>query len=177
MLHFILFALHLSYLLQLYPVCAPISGAVTRKGLTTPLTCRVARIFYLCAGVFLRCVAWFSYWFDNLGFISEGNTYRRCAASSLPLWGNTDVASSDIKRNSWRRCREDLQHIPGFQSQISSPRNLHYLPFASRFPLPHFTKNCCFIRPSFLFAIFLPDLFLSAILLCSHHDSREHQIM
>ena len=27
-----------------------ISGAVTRKGLTTPLTCRVARCFYLCAG-------------------------------------------------------------------------------------------------------------------------------
>ena len=42
----------------------------------------------VCRGC-LRCVAWFSYWFDNLGFISEGNTSRRCAASSLPLWGNT----------------------------------------------------------------------------------------
>lgn len=47
----------------------------------------------------LRCVAWFSYWFDKLGFISEGNTYRRCDALSLPLWGNTGVPSSDIKRN------------------------------------------------------------------------------
>ena len=28
----------------------PISGAVTRKGLTTPLTRRVASICYLCAG-------------------------------------------------------------------------------------------------------------------------------
>ena len=44
----------------------------------------------------LRCVAWFSYWFDNLGFFTEGNTYRRWAASSLHLWGNTNVASSDI---------------------------------------------------------------------------------
>ena len=44
----------------------------------------------------LCCVAWFSYWFDKLGFISEGNTYHRCATSSLPLWGNTDVASSRI---------------------------------------------------------------------------------
>ena len=26
-----------------------------------------------------------SYWFDNLGFFTEGNTYRRYAASSLPL--------------------------------------------------------------------------------------------
>ena len=48
----------------------------------------------VCRGC-LRCVAWFSYWFDNLGFISEGNTYRRCAASSLPLWGNTDVVLAD----------------------------------------------------------------------------------
>ena len=30
---------------------APISGTVSRKGLTTPLTCRVARIYYLCGGV------------------------------------------------------------------------------------------------------------------------------
>ena len=51
LLHFILFALHLSYLLQLYPVSLPISGAITRKGLTTPLTRRVASGCYLCAGV------------------------------------------------------------------------------------------------------------------------------
>ena len=48
-------------------------------------------LLFVCRGC-LRCVAWFSYWFDNLGFISVGNTYHRCAASSLPLWGNTDVA-------------------------------------------------------------------------------------
>ena len=36
--------------LQLSHVCLPISGAVTRKGLTTPLTRRVASICYLCAG-------------------------------------------------------------------------------------------------------------------------------
>ena len=44
-----LFAIYLSYLLQLYPVSMPISGAVTRKGLTTPLTRQVARCCYLCA--------------------------------------------------------------------------------------------------------------------------------
>ena len=43
----------------------------------------------------LHSVAWFSYWFDNLGHITEGNTYRRYAASSLPLWGNTDVVLAD----------------------------------------------------------------------------------
>src|SRR5215216_5285713 len=37
--------------LQVSPVHVPISGAVTRKGLTTPLTRRVASGCYLCAGV------------------------------------------------------------------------------------------------------------------------------
>ena len=63
----------------------------------------------------LCCVAWFSYWFDNLGFISEGNTYRRCATSSLPLWGNTDVSSSDIKRNFWAVAGEDQVKIVSHQ--------------------------------------------------------------
>src|SRR5215216_717895 len=74
----------------------------------------------------LRCVTWFSYWFDNLGLITEGNTYRHCAASSLPLWGNTDVASSDIKRNFWRCCR-------GGSSQDSLPSTCQFLaPFPGR---------------------------------------------
>ena len=42
-LHFILFAIYYFNLLQ-------ISGIITRKGLTTPLTRRVARCCYLCAG-------------------------------------------------------------------------------------------------------------------------------
>ena len=44
----------------------------------------------------LRGVAWFSYWFDNLGLITEGNTYRCYTASSLPLWENTDVVLANI---------------------------------------------------------------------------------
>ena len=52
-------------------------------------------LLFVCRGC-LSCVAWFSYWFDNLGFITEGNTYRCCAASSLPLCGNTDVVQANI---------------------------------------------------------------------------------
>jgi len=105
LLHFILFVIYYFNLLQFSPVSVPISVVVTRKGLTTPLTRQVASGCYLCAGAVYVMFAWFSYWFDNLCFISKGNTYCRCAASSLPLWGKTDVASSDIKRNFWRRCR------------------------------------------------------------------------
>ena len=66
------------------------------KGIDNPFnTSGCEYLLFVCRGC-LRCVAWFSYWFDNLGFITEGNTYRRCAASSLPLWGNTDVVLADI---------------------------------------------------------------------------------
>ena len=73
LLYFILFALYLSYLLQLYHVYSPILGTVTQKGLTTPLTRRVARICYLCAGaVYVVLLG------SPTGSITEGNTYRRC---------------------------------------------------------------------------------------------------
>ena len=49
-LHFILFGVRSIKLLQLSHVSLPISGAVTRKGLTTPSTRRVASICYLCPG-------------------------------------------------------------------------------------------------------------------------------
>src|SRR3989337_4606643 len=51
LLHFILFAIYLFNLLQFSPVHSPISGTVTQKGLTTPLTRRFASICSLCAGV------------------------------------------------------------------------------------------------------------------------------
>ena len=43
-MHFILFAIYYFNLLQFF-------GIVTRKGVTTPLTRRVARCCYLCAGI------------------------------------------------------------------------------------------------------------------------------
>ena len=84
------------------------------KGIDNPFNtsgCEV--LLFVCRGC-LRCVAWFSYWFDNLGFITEGNTYRRCATPPLPLRGNTDVVAATIKENFWRRCR-------GGSSQDSLP--------------------------------------------------------
>ena len=69
LLHFILFAIYLSNILQPFYRHAPIFGAVTRKGLTTPLTRRVARCYYLCAGaayvVLLGSPTGSIPWFDN----------------------------------------------------------------------------------------------------------------
>ena len=62
----------------------------------------------------------------------------------------------------WRRCRGDLrtsQDIPSTHHTLLSLA-LHYLPFASRFPLPHFTL-------AVLFALsFRPPLF-RCVLVCS----------
>ena len=61
------------------------------KGIDNPFNTSGCEYLLFVCRCRLRIVAWFSYWFDNLCLIIEGNTYRRCAASSLPLWGNTDV--------------------------------------------------------------------------------------
>ena len=130
------------------------------KGIDNPFNtsgCEV--LLFVCRGC-LRCVAWFSYWFDNLGFISEGNTYHRCATWSLPLWGKTDIASSDIKRNFWRHCLGGSSTYTRFliTNLISSQFTLFAICLS--FSSPPLQKNLPFYSPSFSFAIFSPDLSL-----------------
>ena len=66
------------------------------KGIDNPFNTSGCEYLLFVCRCRSRSVAWFSYWFDNLGLITEGNTYRCCAASSLPLWENTDVVLADI---------------------------------------------------------------------------------
>ena len=61
------------------------------KGIDNPFNTSGCEYLLFVCRCRSRSVAWFSYWFDNLGLITEGNTYCCCDASSLPLWGNTDV--------------------------------------------------------------------------------------
>ena len=155
LLQFFIWVLFIQSIITFFPSQTNFSHR-TQKGLTTPLTRRVAKICYLCAGAVY--VAWFSHWFDNLGFISEGNTYRCCAASSLPLWGNTDVASSDIKRNLWRYCRGGSSTYTRFLIT-----NLIYLQFTLfaiclTFSSPPLHKNLPFYSSLFSFAVFSSDL-------------------
>ena len=89
-------AFDLSIYYNLSHVRLPILRRRYPKGIDNPFyTSGCEWLLFVCRGC-LHCVAWFSYWFDNLGLITEGNTYRRCATSSLHLWGNTDVASRRI---------------------------------------------------------------------------------
>ena len=92
------------------------------------------------------------YWFNNLGLITEGNTYLRYTASSLPLWENTDVVLADIKRNSWRRCRGGSSTSTRFliTNLISSQFTLFsiFLSFSS----PPLHNKLSFYSPSFSFS-------------------------
>ena len=70
---------------SIYPISYKLIYLFTVERLTTSLTRRVASICSLCAGTVYIALRGPPPRFDNLGFITEGNTYRRCAASSLPL--------------------------------------------------------------------------------------------
>ena len=94
MLKFIFGILSINIYNYITSVC-PSWGAATRKGLTTPFTRWVARCCCLCAGA-AYIVLLGSPTARYRGFITEGNTHRRYSTSSLPLQGNTDVASSRI---------------------------------------------------------------------------------
>ena len=90
---FSLFILFCVIARSIYPKSYKPIYLLPEEGLTTPLTLRVASMCSLCACTIY--IAWTGLLLDwYLGFITKGNTYRSCAASSLPLLGNTDVVQA-----------------------------------------------------------------------------------
>ena len=145
MLHFILFAIYLFNLLQHFPVNAPISGTVTQKGLTTPLTRRVVSICYLCGGVVY--IVLLGSPTSSITLVSSLREIPTVAVLHHPfLFGEKPTqCSRGSKKDFWRRCRGVYAKvsIPSTHHKTLSPA-LHYLPFASHFPLPHFTLAVLF---------------------------------
>ena len=83
----------------------------------------------------------------------------------------TNASSRRRKKDFWRRCRGGLrtsQDIPSTRHKLISLA-LHYFPFASRFPLPHFTL-AVLLALSFLFDSFCPFLVCSCVGLLACHD-------
>ena len=68
------------------------------------------------------------------------------AASPSPLRGKPTQAQDVARRISGAVAGEVLAQVKTYQVPITnpSPSHLHYLPFASRFPLPHFTLAVLF---------------------------------
>ena len=70
---FIQFVTTLSHLRANFLHCCP-------KRIDNPFnTSGCEYLLFVCRSC-LHCIVWFSYWFDNLGFINVGNTYHCCAA-------------------------------------------------------------------------------------------------
>ena len=109
-----------------------------------PLYC-VGCEFSVCL---CRCVGFWgaSYWIDTLVLKTEGNTYATLAASPSPLRGKPTQAQDVARRISGAVAGEVFAQVKTYQVPITnpSPSHLHYLPFASRFPLPHFTLAILF---------------------------------
>ena len=90
---------------------------------------------------------------------TEGNTYATIAASPFPLQGKLTQAQ-DVARRIYGTVAGEVyakvnipstHHIPLYPA-------LHYFPFASRFPLPHFT-----LAVLFALSLYPPSLFRSPL--------------
>ena len=120
-------------------------------------------------------------WFSK----TEGNTYATLLHHPFLFKGKPTECSRGCKKDFWRRCRGDLRQVKsrfglpttshfwrrcrGVYGKVNIPSThhkplspaLHYLPFASHFPLPHFTLVV-------LFALsFSVRLFFRSLLVCS----------
>ena len=87
---FYLYLFYLAFDLSIYynlpHVRLPILRRRTPEGIDNPFNSSGCEVLLFVCRCCLCCVAWFCYWFDNLGLVTEGYTYRRYATSSLPLW-------------------------------------------------------------------------------------------
>ena len=99
-------------------------------------------------------------WFSK----TEGNTYTALLHHPFLFKGKPTQCSRGSKKDFWRRCGGGLctsQDIPSTHHKLFSLA-LHYLPFASRFPLPHFTLAVLFSLSFPSASLFRPLLVFSA---------------
>ena len=108
-----------------------------REGIDNPFIALVARFLFVCAGTRRLACYLLLYWY--LGSQNWGKYLRYFATSPFPLQGKTNACTRGSKKDFWRRCRGSTpsQDIPSTHHKLFSLA-LHYLPFASRIPLPHF---------------------------------------
>ena len=132
-----------------------------REGIDNPFIALVARFLFVCVGARDLSVA--SYWIDTLVLKTEGNTYTTLLHHPFLFKGKPTHAQEVARRifgavageiyakssqdlisrqcaDFWGRCRGDVctsLDIPSTYHKLLS-LTLYYLPFASRFPLPHF---------------------------------------
>ena len=110
-----------------------------REGIYNPFIALVASSLFVCVGAWYLWGA--SYWIDTLVLKNWGKYLCYSAASPFPLQGKPTQAQDIARRISGAVAGEVFAQVKTYQVPITnpSPSHLHYFPFASRFPLPHFT--------------------------------------
>ena len=114
------------------------------EGIDNPFIALVARFLIVCAGT-----RWLAYyllldWYNGSQKLREILTLLCCITLSSSR-ENQRKCSRGSKKEFWHRCRGVYAKviIPSTHHKPLSPA-LHYLPFASRFHLPHFTLAVLF---------------------------------
>ena len=129
-----------------------------REGIDNPFIALVVRFLFVCVGAWDFWGA--SYWIDILVLKNWGKYLRYYCCITLSSSRKTNASSRHSKKDFWHRCRGGLrssQDIPSTHHKLISLA-LHYLPFASHFPLPtstlsfyspFFRPNLCYLELSF----------------------------
>ena len=139
----------------------------TRKGIDNPFnTSGCEWLLFVCRGC-LRCVAWFSYWFGNLGFISEGNTYATLLHHPFLFKGKPTYAQEVARRISGTVAGEICAQVNTYQVPITNSYPSHYIIF--HLPLVFLSPT----SPLSFYSPFFVHLFLarSLVCLCDHVSS------
>ena len=140
---------------------------VALKGLTTPLLCWLRVLICLC-----RCVGLLRSllldWYLGSQKLREILTLL-CYITLSSSREKTNASSRSSRKSFWHHCRGDLRQVKTYQVPIINSHLSHYiiLPFASRFPLPHFTLAILFVHSFPIFSLFrLPFCLLVCSIAC-----------
>ena len=140
-----------------------------REGINNPFIALVASSLFVCVGSWDFWGA--SYWIDTLVLKNWGKYLRYFAASPFPLQGKTDACSRGSKKDFVRRCLGGLRQVKSSQDIPSTHHKLlslalHYLSFASCFPLPHFTLAILFALSFPISSLFSLSFLFACVLDC-----------
>ena len=116
------------------------------EGIDNPFIALVARFLFVCVGArWLACSLLLDWYLGSQK--TKGNTYTTLLHHPFLFKAKPTQCSRGSKKDFWHRCRGVYAkvNISSTHHKPLSPA-LHYLPFASRFPLPSL-HPCRFIRP------------------------------
>ena len=126
-----------------------------REGIDNPLSrwLRSSYLFVQVRGTRAWSPTGLIPWFSK----TEGNTYATLLHHPFLFKGKPTHAQDVARRISGAVAGEVFAQVKTYQVPITnpSPSHLHYLPFASRFPLPHFTLAFLFALLLFVFSFAL----------------------